>query len=53
MPKRSLIKLLILSLVSLGTVITYTVLYAADIHRLGEAGTPGVPRVLVLAYFII
>lgn len=53
MPKRSLIKLLILSLVSLGTVITCTVLYAADIHRLGEAGTPGVPRVLVLAYFII
>ena len=53
MPKRSLIKLLILSLVSLGTVITCTVLYAADIHRLGEAGTPGVPRVPVLAYFII
>ena len=41
MPKRSVIKMIILSLVSLGTVITCTVLYAAEGKLLPE-DIPGI-----------
>ena len=53
MPKRSLIKLILLSLISLGTVIICATLFVTESSRRSAAGTPGVPAAMIYACFIV
>ncbi len=53
MPRRALIKIIILSLVSLGTVVLFTVLSLVEIERRRQANMIGVPGPLLAACFIV
>lgn len=53
MPKRPVIKIIVLSLITLGTVIICTAINRAESARLMAADSPGVPGSLLTAGFIV
>lgn len=53
MPKRSLFKLILLSLISLGTVIICAALFVTESSRRSAASSPGVPAAMIYACFIV